>query len=141
MRAPGQHGSRGGELVAGVVGIFQGLGAIMWDHKGTLWGPGGHQGSRNLGGVQKTLCGSTGHLGVFEGRWHQRDMVATRVCSGDPGTDHSPQLVHLILQRLRLLGQTGQRLVPLLQLRDLPLQLGTVQALVFPAVLQPGGVG
>lgn len=60
-------------------------------------------------------------------------------CSGDPGIDHAPQLVHLILQRLCLLGQTGQRLVPLLQLRHLPLQLGTVQALVFPAGLQPGG--
>lgn len=65
--------------------------------------------------------------------------MATSVCGEDPGTGHSPQLVHLILQRLRLLGQTGQRLVPLLQLRDLPLQLGTVQALVLPAVLQPGG--
>lgn len=60
---------------------------------------------------------------------------------GDPGTHHSPQLVHLVLQGLRLLGQTGQCLVPLLQLRDLPLQLGTVQTLIFPAVLQPGGVG
>ena len=62
-----------------------------------------------------------------------------RVHSGDPGTRYSPQLVHLILQCLCLLGQTGQCLVPLLQLRDLSLQLSTVQALIFPAVLQPGG--
>lgn len=40
--APGQQGNRGGQLVAGVVGMRQGLGTIMWDHKGTLWGPGGH---------------------------------------------------------------------------------------------------
>lgn len=53
------------------------------------------------------------------------------------GVSHSPKLIHLILQSLRLLGQAGQRLVPLLQLRDLPLQLQTAHALVLPATLQP----
>ena len=55
------------------------------------------------------------------------------------GTCHSPKLIHLILQSLRLLGQAGQRLVPLLQLGNLPLQLHTAHALVLPATLQPGG--
>lgn len=92
--------------------------------------------SRGHGGVRFIR-----HSGFFEVRWHQRDTAAARVRSGDPGAHHSPQLVHLILQGLCLLGQTGQCLVPLLQLRDLPLQLGTVQTLIFPAVLQPGGSG
>lgn len=46
-------------------------------------------------------------LGVAEVLWHQRGTLAMRVCDGDPGTHHSPQLIHLILQGLSLLGQAG----------------------------------
>lgn len=77
--------------------------------------------------------------------WHQRGTLATSLppapCDGDPGTHHSPQLIHLILQGLCLLGQAGQCLVPVLQLRNLPLQLSTAQALILSATLQPGGGG
>lgn len=66
-------------------------------------------------------------------------MLEVRI--GLSGTHHSPELVHLILQRLRLLGQAGQRLIPLLQLSDLTLQLRTAQPLILPAALQPGVSG
>lgn len=50
------------------------------------------------------------------------------------GTCHSPKLIHLILQSLCLLGQAGQRLVPLLQLGNLPLQIQTALPQLVPLI-------
>lgn len=69
---------------------------------------------------------SIGGPGVPLAFWGPRGTVASKGHSdsgaydGEPGTHYSPQLIHLILQGLRLLGQAGQCLVPLLQLSDLP---------------------
>ena len=88
---------------------------------------------------------ATGHCGCPLGIWGLQRYYGIRGALWQwgcvVGICHSPKFIHLILQGLCLLGQAGQLLVPLLQLSDLPLQLGTAHALVLPAALQPGGWG
>lgn len=85
----------------------------------------------SLGGIVEVYWAFWGYGNSVASEGHS----GNEVCCGDPRIHHSPQLIHLILQRLRFLGQAGQRLVPLLQLSDLPLQLDTAQTIVLPATL------